>query len=98
MDNLEKNILTDLAQASLVEQRRARRWKIFFRLTYLVLAAVIFVALTADDNGQEKGPHTAIIDIDGVIASGAPANAYDVIAGLKGVRKQGCRRNHHSYQ
>ncbi|MBT6411415.1 MAG: S49 family peptidase, partial [Betaproteobacteria bacterium] len=83
MDNLEKNILTDLAQASLVEQRRARRWKIFFRLTYLVLAAVIFVTLTADDNGQEKGPHTAIIDIDGVIASGAPANAYDVIAGLE---------------
>jgi protease-4 len=52
-------------------------------LTYLALAAVIFVTLTADDNVQDKGPHTAIIDIDGVIASGAPANAYDVIAGLE---------------
>ena len=83
MDSLEKQTLTELAQASLIEQRRARRWKIFFRFTYLMVAAVIFFTLTADDNAQNAGPHTAVVDIEGVIASGAPANAYDVIAGLE---------------
>ena len=83
-DNFEKNTLTDLAQASLVEQRRARRWKIFFRFVYLAIAVGVFITLTVDDAVPNHGPHTAIVDLDGVIASGAPANAYDVIAGLEG--------------
>ena len=83
MDTLEKDTLTNLAQASLVEQRRTRRWKIFFRFFYLAIAIAIFFAFTANNNGQNEVPHTAIVDIDGVIASGAPANAYDVIAGLE---------------
>ncbi|MDA1331779.1 MAG: S49 family peptidase [Proteobacteria bacterium] len=83
MDTLEKNTLTDLAQASLVEQRLARRWKIFFRLIYLVVGVGVFVTLTFDGGVPNQGPHTAIIDLDGVIASEAPANAYDVIAGLE---------------
>ena len=83
-DNFEKNTLTDLAQASLVEQRRARRWKIFFRFVYLAIAVGVFITVTVDDGTPNHDPHTAIVDLDGVIASGAPANAYDVIAGLEG--------------
>ncbi|MEJ6564425.1 MAG: S49 family peptidase [Burkholderiales bacterium] len=83
-DNFEKNTLTDLAQASLVEQRRTRRWKIFFRFIYLAIAVGVFITVTVDDGTPNHGPHTAIVDLDGVIASGAPANAYDVIAGLEG--------------
>ena len=83
-DNFEKNTLTDLAQASLVEQRRTRRWKIFFRFIYLAIAVGVFITVTVDDGTPNHDPHTAIVDLDGVIASGAPANAYDVIAGLEG--------------
>ncbi|HBZ18801.1 MAG TPA: S49 family peptidase, partial [Betaproteobacteria bacterium] len=59
-DNFEKNTLTDLAQASLVEQRRARRWKIFFPFVYLAIAVGVFITLTVDDAVPNHGPHTAI--------------------------------------
>ncbi|MDC1311258.1 signal peptide peptidase SppA [Burkholderiales bacterium] len=83
MDSIEQNTLSELARDSLIEQRRARRWKIFFRFTYLLIAALIFFTLTRDNGSKNTGPHTAVVDVNGVIASGAPANAYDVIEGLE---------------
>lgn len=83
MDSIEQNTLSELARDSLIEQRRARRWKIFFRFTYLLIAALIFFTLTRDNGSKNAGPHTAVVDVNGVIASGAPANAYDVIEGLE---------------
>ncbi len=82
-DNFEKNTISHLAQASLIEQRRARRWKIFFRFAYLFIAIGLVAFLTLDDKTSSQGPHTAIVDLNGVIASGSPANAYDVITGLE---------------
>lgn len=76
---LEKTLL-----ASLDEQRRARRWGIFFKL--LTFAYVLMALLTLHSCSRsstptsfsETTPHLAVVDVEGVISKGAPANADDI--------------------
>jgi len=72
--NWERQLLEKLAMASLVEQRRARRWKIFFRLLWLCLIGGLFATayLRNQDKSAEKlsgDGYTAVISLDGVIDS-----------------------------
>jgi protease-4 len=81
----ERATLEKLAFSALQEQRSARRWKIFFRLAWLVLiAAVAFAALRqASPSASKSTPHTAVVDIKGEIASGAEASAEFVVAAMR---------------
>ena len=81
----ERATLEKLALATLNEQRSARRWKIFFRLAWLLLIAVVaFVALRqAAPSASKSAPHTAVVDIKGEIASGAEASAEFVVAAMR---------------
>ena len=81
----ERATLEKLAFSALNEQRSARRWKIFFRLAWLVLiAAVVFTALRqASPSTSKSAPHTAVVDIKGEIASGAEASAEFVVAAMR---------------
>ena len=81
----ERAMLEKLAFATLKEQRSARRWKIFFRLAWLLLiAAVVFAALQQSSSTTSKSaPHTAVVDIKGEIASGAEASAEFVVAAMR---------------
>ena len=81
----ERAMLEKLAFATLKEQRSARRWKIFFRLAWLLLiAAVVFAALQQSSSTASKSaPHTAVVDIKGEIASGAEASAEFVVAAMR---------------
>ncbi|REG85715.1 S49 family peptidase [Marinomonas pollencensis] len=67
---------------TVVEKRRARRWKIFFRFTTLFfIAAVIGVAtvqMTPSTAGLDKDT-VAIIPMRGVIGSGADIEASDYL-------------------
>lgn len=84
VSNWERELLTRLAMSTLNEQRRARRWRIFFTLLGFIYFGIVLVLLTDSDwEGAQKGPHTAIVDVTGVIAAEMPANAEFVIAGLK---------------
>lgn len=72
--NWERQLLEKLASASLVEQRRSRQWKIFFRLAWLAIIGMI--AASVFMRGEEKsavgltgGGHTAVIELDGAITS-----------------------------
>lgn len=70
----ERQLIEKLATASLTEQRRARRWKIFFRLTWLAVLAgfvsLMFVDMESRNNSKAMGqPHTAVISLDGAIDS-----------------------------
>ncbi|WP_028534884.1 S49 family peptidase [Paludibacterium yongneupense] len=68
----ERELLEKLATASLIEQRRSRRWKIFFRLAWLMIALAIAAALfwrNEDSAVAATRPHTAIIRLEGVIDS-----------------------------
>ena len=82
----EQSLINKFAGEILREQRQARRWGIFFKLLF-ALYALVFVIIYAADSvdtvgiGTEK--HTAIIDINGVIAAGTEASANYIIPGLR---------------
>ena len=78
-------MLEKLAMASLAEQRAARRWKIFFRFTWLLVVVAIFwgAMLQGSPSANKSAPHTAVVDIKGEIASGAEASAEFVVAAMR---------------
>ena len=81
-----QNFESSLAKQALTEQRKSRRWGIFFKsltLVYLVVFLVTVNEWLGDEDGVEVGRHTAVVDLDGVIAAGSTANADDVISGLE---------------
>lgn len=85
-DNWERELLEKLASDTLVERRRARRWGIFFKLLTFLYLSFVFLAIVGALNGDatvRTGPHTALVDLDGVIASGEIAAADNVISGLR---------------
>lgn len=86
----EWELLENVMMASVLEQRRARRWSIFFKLlTFLYLAWVVWAIFGS--NGVEKGAmagkHTAMVTVSGEIADGAEANADAIIEGLQSAFK-----------
>ena len=83
--NWEQKTISDLAQASLREQRRSRRWGIFFKLlTFAYLGAILFYIGDADMSEIEMSKkHTALVDLRGIIADAGTANADDIAAALR---------------
>ncbi|MGB0712990.1 MAG: S49 family peptidase, partial [Gammaproteobacteria bacterium] len=84
----ERGVLEKVAMASITEQRRARRWGIFFRFLLLAYLTTVLVLayLPADwmDSGQlTEEPHTALVELAGVIAPGSEASAEKIIAALQ---------------
>lgn len=83
--NWQHAVMTRFAYAALQEQRRSRRWGIFFKslfLAYLFLLLVIYLPRPWT-GGTGGGRHTALVQIDGEIAADKPANADDLIASLQ---------------
>ena len=81
----ERATLERLAFASLNEQRLTRRWRTFFRFTWLIIF-ILVVWGVMDHNGPAKdgaAPHTAVVEVKGEIASGAEANSDDIVAALR---------------
>jgi protease-4 len=82
--NWERQAIEKIALAALVEQRRARRWGIFFKmLIFIYLFALLFIGmgwLGKKDSGT--GKHTALVEINGVISSHSLASADNVLASL----------------
>lgn len=79
---LEKTLL-----ASVQEQRRSRRWGIFFKLltfVYLFVALALFTPLmTLEKNATRGGSYTAMIDVTGVIADKESASADNIVGSLR---------------
>jgi protease-4 len=82
----ERTALEKIALASVQEQRRSRRWGIFFKLLgFAYLFALLFVALgwLGKRDGVTPARHTALVEIQGLIAPEHPAAAGNVMAGLQ---------------
>jgi protease IV len=82
----EQAVLEKLAFAAVEEQKKTRRWGIFFKfLTFAYLAVAIgllaYPRFEADIS-TAKG-HAAVIDVRGMIADGEAANADTIIEGLR---------------
>lgn len=87
----ERETLQRLAFASLEEQRRTRRWNIFFRLLFVMfmLASLFLYFWEGDIPGMQLSDvkHVALIDIDGLISADTDANADDVVSSLRAAFK-----------
>lgn len=90
----EQALVNRIAREFLAEQRRARRWNIAFKLIF-TLILVIFLALyligrtDISPGSLTDGKHTALIDVDGVIAAGEQAGADNVTASLRAAYEDG---------
>jgi len=79
----ERKVLEDLAFAALNEQRKTRRWGYVFKgLMFLYLMAILMLMLPADDLVIAE-EHTALVEISGVIAADADANADTIVTGIR---------------
>ncbi|AZD01061.1 MULTISPECIES: signal peptide peptidase SppA [Pseudomonas] len=79
---LEKTLL-----AGVQEQRRSRRWGIFFKLltfVYLLVALALFTPLMDMEKTATRGAgYTALIEVTGVIADKESASADNIVTGLR---------------
>lgn len=82
----ERKVLTDLAMAGIIEQRRARRWGNFFKILFALYIGMLLVlpktiSYLAQD--EDHGNHVAVVDVSGPIASGAPASSERLVQALR---------------
>ena len=85
----ERDGIARLATAGLKEQRRARRWGIFFKFLGFAYVAIFLISLM-DWNFSSLstgGQHTALVELEGIIADGESASADNVVSGLRAAFK-----------
>lgn len=81
----EREVLERLMFATLREQRDARRWKIFFRLLWVLLFLAFLAAIWGGGKSADKAMstrHTALVTLRGVIDADGDASAEKVNASL----------------
>ncbi len=85
--NWERRIIEKLATEGLAEQRRRRRWGIFFKvLGFAYLTVILMAALDWPGTGDgltDGTRHTAMVRMTGVISNRGDASAEHVISGLQ---------------
>lgn len=91
INNWERGVLEKLAISAIQEQRRARRWGIFFKiLTFGYLFIILFLILGWIGHGDTTlvgGKHTALVELEGVISPNNQASADNLIASLQAAFK-----------
>ncbi len=84
--NWEKELISKLALGALTEQRRARRWGIFFKSIMIIYLLVIVGFMFVGQDGASMGvgkEHTALIEVQGVIAADSEASADNIVSSLR---------------
>jgi protease-4 len=82
----ERELLERLSTAALHEQRRARRWNIFFKLlifSYLFLLIYLAMQDTQLSDASRSKEHVAMVEVNGIISDSTRANADTIIEGLR---------------
>lgn len=82
--NWERQIIEKLAFEALREQKARRRWSIFFKSLFLGLALFALYHIVRLDNEEVEnlGPHTALVEVEGTIDSEGNASAKAIIPAL----------------
>ena len=84
--NWERDVLEKVLLASIAEQRKARRWGIFFKSLIFVYLFMIFAVVVEpfSPSSIAKGKaHTAVVNVIGTISEGSDADASRIIKGLR---------------
>ncbi|MFZ2305702.1 MAG: S49 family peptidase [Rhodoferax sp.] len=81
----ERATLEQLAMAAITEQRQARRWRNGIRLAWLgFLVALVWMGMDRGGTATDTSiPHTALVKIEGEIASGAESSAELIVAAMR---------------
>jgi protease-4 len=87
-----RETLERLAFAALEEQKRARRWRIFFRFLIIGLVVALVVTLRRPVWSQQAvlgttGRFAAVVNLYGAIDANGPASAHDVDSALRAAFK-----------
>lgn len=87
----ERDLLNRMVMATVAENRRGRRWGIFFKsLTFAYLFIILGLFLWSDKLHVDQinvKEHTAIIDVKGLISSETKASADKVVTALRNAFK-----------
>jgi len=82
-ENNERGALERVLLANLEEQRRARRWGIFFKSMWLLAVLVLLAMVANKDDGEfSAGAHTALIELQGEIGGEDGVLADDIVSAL----------------
>src|SRR3954468_835151 len=86
----ERDLVTKLATEALAEQRRRRRWGIFFKLLTFAYVTFLLIMLIdwqgrADLASGKK--HTAMVELNGIISPGSDASADKINTALQAAFK-----------
>jgi len=85
-ENPERGALERLLLAHLNEQRKARRWGVFFKSLGFLWLFILLAALLSYEGESltSTGPHTALVDLNGEIGGEHGLTADALIAALNG--------------
>ena len=84
----ERGLIEKIATEALKEQKRARRWGIFWKvLTFAYITFVLVMAIDWRDGDSKGGKHTALVEVQGVIGPGSDASADKVMLALQSAFK-----------
>lgn len=79
----ERKTLEKLVFAALDEQKKRRRWSVFFKVLGFAYLLVVLIAVVDWGSGPEhQVRHTALINLQGVIEAKGEANAENLVAAL----------------
>lgn len=85
----EWHLIEKVVMANTVELRKQRRWGIFFKLmTFVYLFALLWLIIASRDLGggaipESTGGHTAVVEVQGLIAADQLASADNIYGGLR---------------
>lgn len=86
MSSSENPLLNQIAEDYIKEQKRKRRWGIFFKIIYLLIIILALFGLfsgTSKDEAKRSQPHIAVVKVQGVIADDSNANAERINESLR---------------
>jgi len=84
-DNSDEKVVSKFAEAALAEQKRSRRWGIFFKLLtfgYLIALLLMF-GQSSSHSPAHSGDFTAFISLNGIIGDQMEVNAKDFKSSMK---------------
>jgi protease-4 len=78
-------VVERFARDYLNDRRSERRWRVFFRLAWLgAFLLIAYASLSARNHAASpSGPHTALVELRGEIASDTEASAENIVSALK---------------
>jgi len=83
----QQDVINRLAFAALNEQKKNRRWKIFFMLLFLsYLFLIYFTTFVKPESARAtltSKKHTALIEVKGIIADDQSASADNIVTSLR---------------